>query len=183
MNTINELVRQIAQHIVAEALIKMHTNKATKIDSETLAEFAMERLDCADGICDQIGAAVHEHAEKACPVRAAATAPSPAPSPVQQQKRTTVATLKAFVRKHRARLLIKQSSSFDGMTDCVQHIDGATYVPAQDSERHESHTLGVHGLWLVGGGRDYIKPIDTPQYTGLSVSNSCGSCEVVIAKQ
>ena len=37
------------------------------------------------------------------------------------------------------------------------------------------HTLGVVGAWFVGRSRDYFSPFNEDGWTGIRVSNSCGS--------
>ncbi len=104
-------------------------------------------------------------------------------------KKPTLATLKSFIRKNEANLFIKCSSSFDGMTDCVQNNPNAAYRPIKKLERtgpfvreHTSfdNTLGFNGIWLVGGSRDYIKVVCEEGFTGFEVYNCCGSFTVAI---
>jgi len=94
----------------------------------------------------------------------------------------TLATLKSFVRKNDGKLLLKVSSKFDGMTDCVEHVSD-TFTTAEKtewSEKHTSHTLGYQGVWLVGQSRDYISPINSNGLVGFHVFNACGSFDVAV---
>jgi len=84
----------------------------------------------------------------------------------------TVATLKSFIAKNRANLFIKQKSQFDGMCDGVVYDVNAGFVAATASDGYK-HTLGVNGVWVVGG--DWITPFDSEGFRGYSVSNCCGS--------
>lgn len=94
-------------------------------------------------------------------------------------KKITLATLKAFIRKNRDALLIMVSSSFDGMTDCVEQNMQATFVPAQQARPGcEENTLGVAGVWCVLGSRDRIRPYAKDGITGFEVYNCCGSFTV-----
>lgn len=71
----------------------------------------------------------------------------------------TKATFKAFVRKYRSQLQIKVRSTFNGMTDGVEENKNAEFHPivANDREITCEHTLGICGVWLVGGGRDWFE--------------------------
>lgn len=96
-------------------------------------------------------------------------------------KKFTAATAKSFIKKHRAILLIKVSSDFDGMTDCVQFDRGAKFAKAASNSYGENckNTLGISGVWFVGGSRDYFKPTYAGEtLTGFSCCNCCGSWEV-----
>ena len=67
----------------------------------------------------------------------------------------TKATFKSFVKKNRANLLINVKSSFDGMVDgCVSHNGG--FTSAVEAEHIHENNLGIQGVWLVGGSRDYF---------------------------
>ena len=96
-------------------------------------------------------------------------------------KKATRATLKSFVKKNRGELLIKVKSTFDGMVDCVMPARGGSeFSPALDTDRNSDHTLGVHGVWLVLGGNDWVERFETDDLVGLNVSNCCGSFSVAI---
>lgn len=98
-------------------------------------------------------------------------------------KKITRATFKAFVKKNSDKLLAKVKSDFNGMTDCVEYFEDAEYAPAKKSGIDAvEHNLGFSAIWLVGGSRDCFKLIDNDKYFGYSVSNCCGSFEIVIAK-
>ena len=94
-------------------------------------------------------------------------------------KKITLATFKSFVKKNRENLLVRVSSDFDGMQDCVVANRDAKFKPAQ-SCGNEDNTLGIQGVWLVKGSRDYITELDTMGYKGFRVSNCCGSFSVAI---
>lgn len=97
----------------------------------------------------------------------------------------TLATFKSFVKNNRAKLLIKHYSSFNGMSDCVEHVKDE-FKPAKSKENpteyKDNYTLGVCGVWLVGGSRDYFTKFENDKLTGIEVSNSCGSYIVAISK-
>lgn len=94
----------------------------------------------------------------------------------------TKATFKSFVNKNKDRLFIKTLSSFDGMTDCVTEVKD-NFSPAIASDhalKQPAYTLGLHGIWLVGQGRDYFEPYEAEGFKGYEVYNSCGSFIVAV---
>jgi len=96
-------------------------------------------------------------------------------------KKITKATLKAFVRKHRNELYVKVTSSFNPQTDGAEFHRNAGFQPAE-SAGHECHTLGVSGIWLVGGSRNSFIPYDADGFTGIRCYNSCQTFIVAIKK-
>ncbi len=92
-----------------------------------------------------------------------------------QNKKTTLATIKAFVRRNASGLYVRTTSSFDGMTDCVQSVKGEFRKVESLEASHKSNTLGIQGAWFVGGSRDYFDAYDENGFKGYRVYNSCGS--------
>ena len=94
----------------------------------------------------------------------------------------TKATFKSFVRKNRVSLLIKVKSNFDRMCDGVREVEDNGFSKALDTDRDWGHDsdLGIHGIWLVGGGRDYFQPYTDGIVSGIEVSNCCGSYIVAV---
>lgn len=90
--------------------------------------------------------------------------------------KATRATLKSFVRKNEGNLLFSSRSSFDGMIDGCASTADKSFKPATKSDlKHaDGNTLGIAGVWLVGGGRDSIIPFNKDGLTGLEVYNCCG---------
>jgi len=95
-------------------------------------------------------------------------------------KKITLATFKSFVKKNRNQLLINVGSSFDGMTDCVQSTNDHGFSEAQNSDRPFPNNLGIAGVWLVGGSRDYFSPINENGLTGIRAFNCCGSFSIAV---
>lgn len=95
-------------------------------------------------------------------------------------KRLTRTQLYKFVRENYGKLYMEVTSSFDGMTDCVQSCEGGfhkvRHTPWSDRQ------MGI-GAWCVLGGRDYIRPFDNGTMVGYSVSNCCGSFTVAVRKE
>jgi hypothetical protein len=97
-------------------------------------------------------------------------------------KKITKATFKSFIRKNQGNLYVKVQSSFNGMIDGVEHADNPQFKPQRETDLSESNTLGIDGVWLVNGGRDYFSAYDDESFTGISVYNACGSFTVAIKK-
>jgi len=102
-------------------------------------------------------------------------------------KKTTLATLKAFIRKNRSNLQIMCKSSFDGMIDGTRYSENPKFRPIKVDAEPGSYmtfetlmdanknTLGIAGVWLVGSSRDYIKEYSKDGMFGYEVYNCCGS--------
>lgn len=114
---------------------------------------------------------------------------------IAAQKKTTIATVKSFIRKNREKLLIKTTSRFDGMVDAVRFEDAPEFTPALDADyydgdtgetvkvpREDRSTLGIQGVWFVGSGDNWCQAFETDTHIGFDVSNCCGSWIVAIAK-
>lgn len=110
-------------------------------------------------------------------------------------KKITVATVKSFIRKNRSNLLINVESSFDGMADGVRDTGSREFHPIVardywDSEAGRyveasqdcSNTLGIRGVWLVGGSRNSLSRFENDKVQGFRVYNCCGAWTVAVAK-
>lgn len=92
----------------------------------------------------------------------------------------TIATVKSFINKNRAALLVNQKSDFDSMTDGISQChDG--FAPAVATSHTSSNDLGIRGIWLVGQSRDYCGAYESAGIKGFEVSNCCGSFIVGVA--
>lgn len=98
-------------------------------------------------------------------------------------KKITRATLKSFVNKNRDNLYIKVDGAFDGMTDMVEANPNSGFKPAEQTDHMSDHTLGVAGMWLVLGGRDYLDTYEDEQFTGIKCNNACGYWTVAVRKE
>lgn len=101
------------------------------------------------------------------------------------QKRITLATLKSFIKKNAGELYINVHSSFDGMTDGIERLNGGWQKATKDTTQsknsdYNDNTLGIKGVWLVGGSRDYFRPFNENGFTGINAYNSCGSFTAAI---
>ncbi len=90
-------------------------------------------------------------------------------------KKITKATLKSFIKNNKD-LYIDTKTRFDGRTDGIESVkDG--FKKAEKTERAMNNTLGINGVWVVGG-RDWFNRYEDGRFTGIEVSNCCG-CFVV----
>ncbi|MEO7048968.1 MAG: hypothetical protein ABI091_26935 [Ferruginibacter sp.] len=95
------------------------------------------------------------------------------------QNKITLSTFKSFLKKNEGKLFVNVKSDFDGMTDGViplhKGFEEATKdkTVSKDSSYYDA-TLGINGIWLVRGNRDYFNYYKDETFTGISVSNSCG---------
>lgn len=91
-----------------------------------------------------------------------------------KQKRITLATVKSFIRKNDGRIHINVKSRFNGMIDGLEfNNDG--FSKAEKTEWNQEYTLGIAGAWFVGSSRDRFSDFDDGKYSGIRVSNACGS--------
>lgn len=96
----------------------------------------------------------------------------------------TLATFKKFISSHVDDLYLKVYSSFDGMVDCVVGFRDAKFIKVtqnKDDYAFKSN-MGIKGVWLVGGSRDYFEPFEDNEFMGISVSNCCGHYALAIKK-
>lgn len=98
-----------------------------------------------------------------------------------ENKKTTIATVKSFIKKNRNNLFIKVKSRFSGMTDGLEFQDD-DFTPALTDEKHGEYTQGVAGAWFVGRGNDYHEAFEDDHFKGFKVFNSCGSFYLAIKK-
>ena len=96
----------------------------------------------------------------------------------------TKTTFKSFIKQHAAKgLLLKVNSEFDSMTDCVKTANGTwRAVNGQQVQLDKANTMGIDGVWLVGGGRDWFESFDADGLIGIRGMNCCGSFTVAVVK-
>ena len=87
----------------------------------------------------------------------------------------TKTTFKKFLRDNVGKLYIKNESDFDGMVDCVNYDQKATFQPVEKTDFMPDHSLEIKGLYLVGRSRDYFSEYNDGEYKGIEVDNCCGS--------
>lgn len=98
--------------------------------------------------------------------------------------KVTLATVKAFIKNNSNNLYAKTKSSFDGMTDCVQNVEGACYekVDPTSINMKDECRLGISQLWFVRGSRDNFRVIEDAKVFGYEINNSCGTSMIVKIK-
>lgn len=94
----------------------------------------------------------------------------------------TKATFKSFVKKNRSNLLILCKSDFDGMSDCVMPTGDTLFHKVVDADHIHENNLGIQGVWLVGGSRDYFTAYEKDGIQGIDVYNCCGHFVVGVKK-
>jgi hypothetical protein len=93
-------------------------------------------------------------------------------------KKITKSTFKSFIKKNRAALLVSRPSSFDGMVDGIVSND-AGFKPAEE-DGFMTNSLGIKGVWLVNGSRDYFEHYEQGGLVGIRVHNCCGTSIVAV---
>ena len=94
-----------------------------------------------------------------------------------KKKKITLATVKSFIRKNSDRLFAKTCSRFDGMTDCVQRVEGDIFTPIS-----AENALGIRGVYIVGNSRDHFSSFENESFIGFEIYNCCGSGILAISK-
>lgn len=87
--------------------------------------------------------------------------------------RVTLATFKKLAKNEN--LYIKCKSDFDPMSDGVKFDPSANFKPVERGAANDTNTLGIKGVWLVLGSRDYFQPYAKDGFNGIEVWNCCGS--------
>jgi hypothetical protein len=97
------------------------------------------------------------------------------------QKKITLSTIKAFVRKNKDNLYIKTKSKFDGMTDGVEnyHDQSITKAEPLPEDRLSRHDLGYKGTHIVTSGRNWFESVNFDGYYGYEIYNCCGTYYVL----
>lgn len=95
---------------------------------------------------------------------------------IMTTQKITLATIKKFVKENANNLYAKCTSSFDGMTDCVENRkEGFVKVDPTKIDLKKEQDLGIERLWFVRGSRDYFSRYNEAGLNGFVISNSCGS--------
>lgn len=91
-------------------------------------------------------------------------------------KKFTLASAKAFIKKNRSNLLIKVKSKFDGMTDGIDYVTDAKFVPITSAQFIGENNLGISGVWFTHSGNSFY-PMQKEDGTvvGFECYNCCGS--------
>ena len=87
----------------------------------------------------------------------------------------TKATFKSFIKRNQGNLQIKVTSDYDPQVDGRVPYHGQEFSPATATTEWMENSLGVKGVYLVGGSRNYFTPYEQDGYSGIRWSNCCGS--------
>jgi hypothetical protein len=101
---------------------------------------------------------------------------------MENSKKITLATVKEFIKKNETALFVKKESSFDGMSDMVEFDKAAEFKAARKTENHIQCTLGIDGVWVVGGSRNWFKKFENENFIGIEINNCCGTSLIGIKK-
>jgi hypothetical protein len=109
-------------------------------------------------------------------------------------KKITVATVKSFIKKNRAELLINVRSAFDGMQDMTCDTGDSGFTAAKSRvyycretgkdvpvSHDNPNTMGVSGVWFTHG-RNSCSVFENETHNGYTVYNCCGEWTVAVAK-
>lgn len=94
----------------------------------------------------------------------------------------TKATIKSFIKKNEGKVYVMMKSRFDGMYDCVMETGVKEFSPATKESNMIEHTLGISGLWLVGGSRNTFFHYEDDNFIGYEVYNCCGTSVIAVQK-
>jgi hypothetical protein len=99
-------------------------------------------------------------------------------------KKPTLATVKAFMRRNADNLYVQNLGDYNGMYDAFEYYRGdrpfrsvaGLYNPNKPKD------FGI-GVWFVSGaGRNAVRPYSYDGYEGYSVSNCCSDFVVAVKK-
>lgn len=98
--------------------------------------------------------------------------------------KTTLATIKKFIRDNKYDLYILPKSSFDGRVDCVMPIDGdwKKVDPAKIDFINHQYSYGIPYAWFTPTG-NYFTPYTSDIMIGYEVYNCCGSFLLAFKKK
>lgn len=101
---------------------------------------------------------------------------------LKETKKITLATLKSFAKRNSDAIYVKNVSSFDGMTDCVERSRDSNWFKTTISDKINYYRTGINGIYTVGSSRDYLNLFEDSEYVGIEVYNSCGNSILAVKK-
>jgi S-adenosylmethionine/arginine decarboxylase-like enzyme len=101
---------------------------------------------------------------------------------LKETKKITLATLKSFAKRNSEKLFVKECSSFDGMTDCVENCNDNSWKETSIIDKTNYYKTGINGVYTVGDSRDYFSLYEDSEYIGIDVYNSCGNSILAVKK-
>lgn len=97
--------------------------------------------------------------------------------------KTTLTTIKSFIKKNQGKLYISNTRSFNGMIDGSRECDDKSFRPVETEMHHPENSLGIKGAWFVFRSRDYFGRFEDAEYTGFRVNNCCDSFILAVKKE
>ncbi len=88
-------------------------------------------------------------------------------------QKITLTTVKNFIKRNENNLLINVVISYDGMIDGCEFYNKG-FAKAKQTTEFTENTKGIEGAWFVGSGRDYFRPFNENDFSGIEITNSCG---------
>lgn len=96
-------------------------------------------------------------------------------------KKITLATVKSFAKRNSDKLFVKEVSSFDGMTDCVESLN-RDWRKSSILKDQKYYKTNIDGVYTVGSSRDYFTKYEDSLYIGIEVYNCCGRSIIAVKK-
>ena len=92
-----------------------------------------------------------------------------------------MATLKAFAKRNAKQLYKKQTSRFDGMTDCNQSVK-EEFTATELSDKTDYYATGIQGIYTVGSSDDHFDVYEDKDFYGIEIYNCCGTSILAVKK-
>lgn len=99
-------------------------------------------------------------------------------------KKTTLTTIKKFIKENDGKLFIKNLTEFDPYTDGIIRSQNNDFKIAEKKEYDgigKDHTLGIENAWFVFDSRDYFENYNDANFQGFKITNCTGS--FILAKE
>lgn len=93
------------------------------------------------------------------------------------EKRTTIATIKSFIRKAGDGLYIRDRGNGQ-----YRPGENGQFIRAEVDTEHTRNSLGVRFAWFVGHSRDYFSAYDDGVFAGFEITNCCGHFILAVKK-
>jgi len=93
-------------------------------------------------------------------------------------KKTTLTTIKKFIKDNDGKLFIKNLTEFDAYTDGLVHSKNTNFKVAEKKEYEgygRDNTLGIKNAWFVFDSRDYFENYNDENFQGYRITNCTGS--------
>lgn len=99
------------------------------------------------------------------------------------EKRTTLTTIKSFIRRNLDDLYIMNQASFDPMTGCVENrFEAPSFAKIKQTKDNINNTLGIKGAWFTRQTKNSFNEYKDNYFIGYQVCNCCGSFILAIQR-